>query len=426
MRLLFLSPVGTLGGAERSLIDLLSVLRESRPDLALSIVAGADGPLREEAVRFGAEYVVVPIPPSIARLGDSNLIWRGDRRFSRFGSAIQGISATMQVPGLLRGMRRAVSRLKPDLIHSNGLKCHILAGYIAPRSVPVVWHIRDFLTGRPLLGRWLRRLAYAPSVAIANSEATAADARSALPGVRVERIYNCIDTESFSPGQTDAGRLDQLAGLSPTPLDLVRVGLVATYARWKGHELFIDAAAGVVSDSPSIRYYIIGGPTYSTAGSQFSEAELRKRIADRGLSDRVGLISFQKDLAPLYRGLDIVVHASSRPEPFGRTIVEGMASGRAVIVSAAGGATELFADGVDALGFQPGNLVQLTAAIQRLAENLSLRQKLGSAARATAVRRFNRKQYGLELCRVYESILLRDLTSQGSCLTSHRSNRTVL
>lgn len=305
-------------------------------------------------------------------------------------------------------MRRAVSRLKPDLIHSNGLKCHLLSGYIAPRSVPVVWHIRDFLTSRPLLGRWLRRLACLPSVAIANSEATAADARAALPGVRVERIYNCIDTESFSPGPTDGGLLDRLAGLSPAPPDVVRVGLVATYARWKGHELFIDAAAAAMSDSTAIRYYIIGGPTYSTAGSQFSEPELRDRIANRGLCGRVGLIPFQKILPPLYRGLDIIVHASTRPEPFGRTIVEAMASGRAVIVSAAGGATELFTDGVDAIGVQPGILAELAAAIQRLAEDPALRQDLGSAARATAVKRFNPKVYGLELCRVYESVLARN------------------
>ena len=53
------------------------------------------------------------------------------------------------------------------------------------------------------------------------------------------------------------------------------------------------------------------------------------------------------------RALDIVVHASTEPEPFGLTIAEGMASGRAVIVSAAGGAAEIVQDGVDALTCAP-------------------------------------------------------------------------
>jgi glycosyltransferase involved in cell wall biosynthesis len=406
LRLLFLSPVGTLGGAERSLVDLLAALRESEPKFPISVIAGADGPLREEIEQLGAEFEVVSMPDALASLGESGLLWSGVGRIARTASlALQASRAAFQVPGLLRRMRRAVSRHKPDLIHSNGLKCHLLAGYVAPREVPVVWHIRDFLTSRPLLGRWLRRLGRPPSVAIANSEATAADVRSALPGVRVERIYNGIDTEYFLPGSSDSGLLDRLAGLGPAPPNAIRVGLVATYARWKGQDLFIDAAAAVKGDLTPIRYYIVGGPTYSTAGSQFSVAELRERIAERGLSECVGLIPFQKDLPPVYRGLDVVVHASTRPEPFGRTIVEAMACGRAAIVSAAGGAVELFTDGVDALGVQPGNVEQLAAAVRRLVDDPKLCRRLGDAARATAVERFNANRSGAELDRVYRSIL---------------------
>ena len=66
--------------------------------------------------------------------------------------------------------------------------------------------------------------------------------------------------------------------------------------------------------------------------------------------DSVGFVPFVEDPVPVYRALDVVLHASTQPEPFGLTVVEAMACGRAVVVSAAGGAAELFTDGVDALG----------------------------------------------------------------------------
>ena len=67
----------------------------------------------------------------------------------------------------------------------------------------MVWHVHDFLTSRPLLGRWLRRLARMPAAAAANSEAVRADAAAALPGVRVEAVLNGVDTEFFTPGVGD-------------------------------------------------------------------------------------------------------------------------------------------------------------------------------------------------------------------------------
>jgi glycosyltransferase involved in cell wall biosynthesis len=86
-------------------------------------------------------------------------------------------------------------------------------------------------------------------------------------------------------------------------------------------------------------------------------------------------------------------------------VAEAMACGRAVTVSAAGGAAELFTDGVDALGVAPGSADQLAAAVRRLVENPELRARLGEAARRTAGDRFDANRYGTRLCQVYVSVL---------------------
>jgi len=86
------------------------------------------------------------------------------------------------------------------------------------------------------------------------------------------------------------------------------------------------------------RFYVIGGPVYLTHGSQVSRGELENHCQMLGLDGWVGLIGFQQDPAEIYPALDVVVHASTRPEPFGLTVVEAMACGRAVIATEAGGA----------------------------------------------------------------------------------------
>jgi glycosyltransferase involved in cell wall biosynthesis len=124
-----------------------------------------------------------------------------------------------------------------------------------------------------------------------------------------------------------------------------------------------------------------------------------------GLTGRVGFIPYQDDPVDIYRMLDVVVHASTRPEPFGLTIAEAMSCGRPVVLAAAGGAAELFTPGVDALGHTPGDVAGLAAAIARLAGDPDLRAHLGANARRTAVEQFSLARYGREITAVYVSHL---------------------
>src|SRR6202035_1639933 len=101
--------------------------------------------------------------------------------------------------------------------------------------------------------------------------------------------------------------------------------------------------------------YVVGGALYQTNGSQFAIDDLRRYAADRGIGEMVGFTGFVAKPEEALRALDIVVHASTEPEPFGLIIAEAMACGRAVIASDAGGAREIFTAGVDALSHAPGN-----------------------------------------------------------------------
>jgi len=370
-------------------------LRDATPDWPLFLVTAADGPLIERAQALGVTVRVEPFPAAVARLGETGMTQAGGAiRFAgQVGLAVGPIASYAEALG------RALAPFQPDLVHTNGLKMHLLGAHAA--NAPVVWHVHDYLGSRRVSQKLLRWNVGRCAAVIANSDSVAADVRAALgASVEVTRIYNAVDLARFSP-HGDALDLDRLAGLAPAPAATVRVGLLATFARWKGHETFLRAMASLPADFP-IRAYVIGGPVYQTEGSQCAIDELRA-LADRlRVSDRVGFTGLVARADAALRALDVAVHASTSPEPFGLVIAEAMACGRAVVVSAAGGATELVTPGVDALVHAPGSAAELAEAIRALANDPERRASFGHAARETALRRFDRARLATELAPVYE------------------------
>lgn len=403
MKILYLNPKAQLGGAERSILDVMTEVRALRPAWELSLIAGEDGPLIEAAREIGVAATAIEYPAGLAQFGDSAITNSsgGAVRTAKFvaGLGRAGIAALSHVPAL----RSAIVTQRPDLVHSNGFKTHILAAWAAPESVPIIWHVRDYVGRRPAMSRLLAMHSRRCAVAVTNSRSVADDLRAACPQIRkTVPIHNGIDLARFNPAGASAD-LDGLAALTRPDRAVVRVGLLATMAQWKGHEIFLRALAMIPRELP-VRGYVIGGSLYSTRGSQADIAQLR-RIADRlSLDGNVGFTGFVNDPAAAIRALDIVVHASTSPEPFGRVIAEAMACGKTVIVTAAGGALEIVTPGQDAIAIAPGDPAALADSIGKLACAAPLRAQLGAAARITAEHRFDRARMARELIPIYEEL----------------------
>jgi glycosyltransferase involved in cell wall biosynthesis len=396
MKIVFLTASGQLGGAERLLLDLIGALREYRPGWDLRVVIAREGPFHEAVAALGVQAIVLPFPPALAGVGDSG---------GAFGGLVRGAMALAGSAGYALELRRVLRDIGPDVIHSNGYKMDVLGAWSRTAGTPLLWHLHDFLGTRPLMASLLRAHVSSCAVAIANSRAVAEDARRTLgDSLSVEVVLNGVDLCEFAP-EGERLDLDALAGISKRPDDTVRVGLVATMGRFKGHETFLRAIA--VVDDVHVMAYVVGGPIYDTHGSQVTLEHLHAVARGLGIEDRVAFTGFAGDTASAIRALDIVVHATTQPEPFGLVIAEAMACGRAVIVSAAGGAAEIIRAGVDALAFEPGDAAGLADRIRTLARDSDLRVRLGAAGRESALARFDRKRLAREMASVYERVAAR-------------------
>ena len=394
-----LASSGELGGAERVILDILRGLAASRPSWKLALIVPREGPLAHEARAAGVTVVVVPWRSGLARLGDSMTARRH----------ILGLVSrlVLALPGLVGDsvrLRRVLGALRPSLVHAHGFKMQVLGMWARPWRTPLILHLHDYVASRRLMSRLLRLRPPGSVAAIAISESVRDDARGVLgPRLPIEVVHNGIDTAHWNPNGP-ALDLDRASGLRPPPDGTVRIGFVATMARWKGQEVFLRALALLPRDILA-RGYVIGGPIYETDASQYGIDELRRLASALGLGDRVGFTGFVREPECALRALDIVVHASTRPEPFGRVIIEGMATARAVIARSSGGAAELFEDGVEAIGCRTGDPAELAAAMARVAGNETLRRALGKHGRARVEASFTSHQMSAGVAAFYDQLL---------------------
>ncbi|MCP5006189.1 MAG: glycosyltransferase family 4 protein, partial [Planctomycetes bacterium] len=111
------------------------------------------------------------------------------------------------------------------------------------------------------------------------------------------------------------------------------------------------------------------------------------------------------DMPVVYNGLDIVVSASTSPEPLGTVVIESMAMARPLIGPNHGGAAEMMDDKETGLLFEPGNAEDLARAILQFSESFKLRKSLGSAAREKALKTFAVTEHVRKIQMVYDTLL---------------------
>jgi len=177
------------------------------------------------------------------------------------------------------------------------------------------------------------------------------------------------------------------------------VGMVGNVQEWKGQHVLVEAMPKVIEARPEAHAIVVGG--VHRAGEAYGK-RLRERCAALGLDARVHFAGFRKDVVDVVNALDVVVHASVRPEPFGRVILEGMLLGKPVVAAAAGGVPELIEDGRTGFLVPPGDAVALADRLARVLGALDDAHAVGARGREWARQRFALARQVEEMSQIYE------------------------
>jgi glycosyltransferase involved in cell wall biosynthesis len=378
LRIVYLDHCAELSGGELALLRLLPALQ----DVDTHVVLGGDGPLVAKILQAGISVEVFAMAESA----------RGLSRERVKVKLLPGSSALASLTYVVRLARR-LRILRPDLVHTNSLKSALYGGVAARLAgIPVIWHLRDRIAEDYLPRSAVRLVRTAarvlPAAVIANSRATVDTLRKAPSFTAV--IGSPVGRE-FMPAMkretcTSGGSL--------------RIGMVGRIAPWKGQHLFLDAFA-LAFGNGAVEAVIVGSAMF---GEDDYESNLRERAIELRIGTRVDFRGFRHDMASEFGRLDVVVHASTIPEPFGLVVAEAMAMGCAIVAPNVGGPSEMIMDGVSGLLYPLGDIESLASALQRLGRDPELRHRLGVGARDRA-KQFSPEITAQKVMAVYTSVV---------------------
>jgi glycosyltransferase involved in cell wall biosynthesis len=226
---------------------------------------------------------------------------------------------------------------------------------------------------------------------IANSELTAE--ATGLPPDRVVVVPNPIDPVRCVPA-ADARRA---LGL---PVDGYVVANLAHFHEAKGQLSLVRAFATL----DQAHLVLAGGDLYGDASRRYRR-NVEEEIARLGLTARVHLPGAVDDVDFVYAAADVVVHAATRPEAFGRTIVEAMLARRPVVASTPGMPGRLVRDGHTGLLYDPDDLKTLARHLEALEHDPQLRDRLSSSAAAWAGDQFSAERAATAVIGGYASVV---------------------
>lgn len=239
------------------------------------------------------------------------------------------------------------------------------------RHAPVLYAHNELL--RSYGGREVQRVLGPGAGTVAVSEHLAARLADRLPrGSRVEVVRNGVDTDEFSPPERwERG-------------DSVQVLFVGRTIPDKGVHVLLEALLRLGRGDVGLD--VIGRHGFS-ADDRLTPYEQRLRSVGTQLAGPVRFRSFlpRADVVRALRECDVAVVPSTWPEPSGLTVLEGMASGAAVVASRIGGIPEQAGDA--AFLVPPGDPAALAEALAHLADDEEALRTARKASREHALGR---------------------------------------
>lgn len=386
-RILFFDHTAHLGGGELALHNMVTHMNRARYEPV--VLLGAHGPLYDMLCGDGIECYVQLLDSELANV----------RKDSIGLGQVTKVKQFLLMLGYARRMGRFIKDHDIDLVHTNSLKADII-GAVAARLAgkPLVWHVRDrisedYLPRRVVqVFRWLCR--NVPDRVIANSYATL-ETIGLPPRVDADVVYSGIGRALTEPGEATLKELDVEDGVKT-------IGLVGRIAEWKGQHIFIEAAARLGDRFPKARFQIIGAALFD---ERDYEARIREQAAASGLEGRVEFLGFCDDVLSVIGELDMLVHASTSGEPFGRVIVEGMALGKPVVATRGGGVLEIIDDEVNGLLVELNDAAAMAEAMGRLLSDEAMASKMGEAGRVKVRSCFTIERATETLESIYDEML---------------------
>ncbi len=360
------------GGVERGTVEITQAVAEAE---GVALVASAGGPMVNLVRRAGGRHFDLPL-----RARDPLTIWRNAARLE----------------ALIRAER-------VTLVHARS-RAPAWSAWIACQRTGahfVTTYHGVYGEDLPFKRRYNAIMAKG-EIVIAASHYVAEVIRRQhkVDPARIRVIPRGIDPMVFNPDTVSADRIARMAQTMRVPDGMFTVVLPGRLTAWKGQAVLLQAIARLPWNE--VCCVLVG----SDQGRTKYTRELEKISESLGIADRVRIIGQVEDMPAALMLSDVVVHASTEAEAFGRVVIEALAMGRPVIATDLGGPSETVRHGDTGWLTKPGDVDSLARALKEaLSMDAEARVALGQRARASMLSGFTLRAMRDATLDVYEAVL---------------------
>jgi len=359
-KILYINPTSRIGGAERSLLQILSALNKKK--YYPVVLLPSPGPLAEEISKLKIKIIYMP-------------------------KYLIEAHSILELPVALVWLHFIIKTHNISLIHSNSkFCCRLPILYSAFFNAKAILHWRDFSLWsdeKRYTNKYQKNLHFL---------AVSKEIKSFL-------VDNSVNLSKISISYDGADESFYEVPL-PAKKDKLTIAITGRIDNWKGHEFLIEAI-GKLKDLP-VELLIFG--EFHKVNDPDYLIKLKAQIDSLGISDRVKFTGFQKDTAEALSQVNIVC-VPSIFEPFGMVAVEAMAAGRPVIASNTGGLKDIIEDGVTGYLIEPKNANAIAQKIRLLHSDPALRSALGAAGQKRARELFGIREQVKKIEEIYNEIV---------------------
>lgn len=296
---------------------------------------------------------------------------------------------------LLLSARYHLRKLKPDIVNAHYVVTHgVMAAFanyhplvVSVWGSDVIWH-----RGKGEMPWFLEMII---QYVLRRADLVCATSNFLLSNVRkyapvdavVKHVPFGVDCELFSP----AGHKE-----SEKSAGGLRIGFVKTHVWHYGPQVLIKALPQIIEEVPEAQLIMIGRNKMG--------GKLKRLAKALGVLERIQFVGYveNKEIPGWLRSFDVLVNPSVCRESFGVSVLEASACGLPVIVSNAGGLTEVCVDGKTGILVEMGNVKDLAEAVVRLAKNPKLCQNMGQAGRKLVIEKYNWQNNVEEKLKLFE------------------------
>ncbi|MEC7727394.1 MAG: glycosyltransferase family 4 protein [Pseudomonadota bacterium] len=333
MRILQALPALYSGGVERGTVEFAADLVKRGHE---SFVVSKGGPMAEQLRGQGSKHIFMPIHR---------------KNPASFGQILP--------------MRKLLLELKPDIVHVRSrMPAWII--FLALKSIPkrerpaVVSTFHGMYSVTPYSAIMTRA---DHIIAVSQCVRDYVMSNYHVPEEKLTVIQRGVDVDAFHQRELPQQWLDRWFRQYPQLAGKKIIMMPGRISRWKGQLDFLAMMAKLVRERPDCHGIIVGG---AEPGKEHFLDELEQERSRLDLTEKVSFLGQRNDMTNLYLLSDVVCHMSTKPEPFGRTVTEALASGTPVVAYNRGGAAETlqacFREGLVA----PDNVEEFAKAVSRM------------------------------------------------------------